>query len=160
MYNDLKSIIFFPKVMFIGIPILIFISLFFIPTNYIGLTKSSLTMNGSYKNKWLFDMIYCASLLAFINLHIAKFFKKNNFTSSERILEIFQFNGNPIYFKYVFYLIFFIYILSMNVESTNSTRFLMEYQRSVFINFFLYIFLFYYIFLVLGSIALPLKGDK
>jgi len=57
-------------------------------------------------------------------------------------------------------LIFFIYILSMNVESTNSTRFLMEYQRSVFINFFLYIFLFYYIFLVLGSIALPLKGDK
>lgn len=160
MYKDLENIIFFPKIMFIGIPILIFISLFFVPESYTGWTKSSQTIVGSYKNKWLFDVLYFASLLSFINLHLSFFFGKQNLAFSKKIAEVFEFNTKPIYLKFIFYLIFIIYCLSMNIPSTNSTRFLMEYQRSVFVNFFLYIFLFYYVFLILGSIVLPIKGDK
>lgn len=160
MYKDLENIIFFPKIMFIGIPLLIFISLFFVPESYTGWTKGSQTIDGSYKNKWLFDVLYFASLLGFINLHLSIFFGKQNLASSKKIDEVFEFNANPIYLKFIFYLMFIIYCLSMNIASSNSTRFLMEYDRSAFINFFLYIFLFYYIFLVTGAVLLPIKGDK
>lgn len=159
MYKDFENII-FPKIMFIGITLLIFISLFFVSENYTGWSKSAQTIDGNYKNKWLFDVLYFASLLVFINLRLSNFLGKQNLASYKKIAEVFEFNANPIYLKFIFYLIFIIYCLSMNITSSNSTRFLMEYQRSVFINFFLYIFLFYYVFLILGSIVLPIKGDK
>lgn len=73
---DLENIMYFPKTMTIGMPFLIFISLFFVPENFIGLTKSSQTMDSDYRNKWLFDAIYISSIVLFINFHIFMLLKK------------------------------------------------------------------------------------
>ena len=159
LWAGLENAMYFPKIMIIGIPMLIFVSLFFVPESFIGLTKSSKTMESSYRNKWLFDIIYISTILLFINLHMSIFFKKNTGTAFENINDTSKFNGNPAYIKSIFYLIFFIYCLSMNIDSSNSTRFLMEYKRSAYINFFIYIVLFYYMTMILGSVVLSIKGD-
>lgn len=159
LWAGLANAMYFPKIMVIGIPVLIFISLFFVPESFMGLTKSSKTMESSYRNKWLFDIIYISSILLFINLHISIFFKKAAGTTFEKINNVFKFNGNPAYIKFIFYLIFFIYCVSMNINSSDSTRFLMEYKRSAYINFFIYIVLFYYMTIVLGSVALSIKRN-
>lgn len=151
---DLENIMYFPKIMTMGMPFLIFISLFFVPENFVGLTKSSQTMEAEYRNKWLFDIIYISSILLFINFHIFMLFKKNTTSTLNNINKFFKFNGNRTHIKFIFYLIFFLYCLSMNMDSSNSTRFIMEYKRSAYINFFIYIVLFYYSIMILGSLSL------
>ena len=91
LWAGLENAMYFPKIMVIGIPMLIFVSLFFVPESFIGLTKSSKTMESSYRNKWLFDIIYISTILLFINLHMSIFFKKNTGTAFENINDTFKF---------------------------------------------------------------------
>lgn len=62
----------FPRLFIVVIPFVIFISLFFIPVDYDGITRFSKTMHGSYQNKWLFDCLYITSILFFVNTVISE----------------------------------------------------------------------------------------
>ena len=159
LWAGLTDALYFPKTMVLGIPLFIFISLFFVPESFAGLTHSSQTMAGTHQNKWLFDVIYFSSILLFINLHLAAFFKSHTRAAAKSLNSIFKFNGKPAHIKLIFYLIFFIYCLSMNLESSHSTRFLMEYNRVSYINFFIYIVLFYYIVMISGAVVFSIKED-
>ena len=61
-----KNAIFCPILSVCIIPLLIFVSLFFIPDDYSGLSKFSQTMQDLYKNKCLFDLLglYTISIFA------------------------------------------------------------------------------------------------
>ena len=135
----------------IAIPFFIFTSLFFIPIDYGGITKFSKTMHGSYQNKWLFDLIFVFSIFSFINTNLSNIATKNK-DVIRQISTIFVFKKDIKNIKYIHYISYCLYFISMNLEATNSTRFLMEYNRCVYINYFIYIVLFYYTFIIFGFI--------
>lgn len=141
----------FPRLFMIAIPFFIFTSLFFIPIDYGGITKFSKTMHGSYQNKWLFDLIFVFSIFSFINTNLSNIATKNK-DVIRQISTIFVFKKDIKNIKYIHYISYCLYFISMNLEATNSTRFLMEYNRCVYINYFIYIVLFYYTFIIFGFI--------
>lgn len=166
----MDDVMFFPRTMILVIPSLIFISLFFIPEGYTGWTKSTRTMNGTYQNKWLFDMIYVGALVVFIHSHINAFF--NQYYRENRYKLVRYLNPpkpnknktdvNPIVIRIVFYFIFALYLLMMNIDASglkSSSRWDSEFNRFVFLNFFMYSCLFYFSFLFLGIMSFITKAD-
>ena len=56
-WQDLDNVLYFPKTTVIGIPALIFVSLFFVPDGYAGMTTYTKSITSSQQNKWLFDVV-------------------------------------------------------------------------------------------------------
>lgn len=53
----LKDAVFFPKIVYWGLPFLMYLSLFHIPENYAGILPYARSINGTYQNRWLYDML-------------------------------------------------------------------------------------------------------
>lgn len=139
--------IFFPMIIYYLLPLFIFMSLFFIPDHYQGVFIYSKTMQGTSQNKWLFDMFGFYSGVLFF-LSIAKYVTFGLPSNvSKLIIENFILNGSGknynirvisvlpiiIFIAIIFYLCFFTLI-----EAVNSPRNINDFQRNVFINFFIF----------------------
>ncbi|MDG6881364.1 Uncharacterised protein [Phocoenobacter uteri] len=139
-----QHMVFFPKIVFIGIPIIIFISLFYVPADYSGLSIHSKTMWGTAQNKWLFDAfgLYCFLIVILSMLkyfifgfppYVTEMIKKNiqiNATSEELSKVSLTILGYP------FFLLLMLYLFFLG-NASNDPRFMDLFQRNVFINFFM-----------------------
>ncbi|MDG6881363.1 Uncharacterised protein [Phocoenobacter uteri] len=143
-----QHMVFFPKIVFIGIPIIIFISLFYVPADYSGLSIHSKTMCGTTQNKWLFDAfgLYCFLILILSMLkyfifgfppYVTEMIKKNiqiNATSEELSNMPSKISSTILLAPFLLLLMLYLFFLG---NAYNGPKFMDLFQRDVFINFFM-----------------------
>lgn len=66
------DMVIFPKFVYIFIPCVFFITIFFIPNDYNGFIVYAKTMEGTIQNKWVYDTVFLYQLLILL-LVISKF---------------------------------------------------------------------------------------
>ena len=157
-WQDLNNVLYFPKTTLIGIPALIFVSLFFVPDGYVGMTTYSKSISSSQQNKWLFDVVYFSSIIMFINFHVARVLKVDDFIGFIVLDKIFIFNGKAKVIKFLYYGLFLIYVINMNSQSAETIRELMEQQRPFWVNYLVQIIFSYYVYFLLAIFAV-IKRD-
>ena len=171
-WDTMREVIFYPKFMIIFIPSLVFISLFFIPQDYAGWTKATKTMLGAYQNKWLFDITYISILIQVSYVYMNAFFKKDFHENKYKLVKFMKpresitdeqiANENPKGFRIIFYLLFVAYLVFVNIDLAplnRSSRWSPEFNRFVFINFFIYFCLPYFLFGYLSLYSFLTKED-
>lgn len=114
--------------MFIGIPVLVFISLFFISEGYVGWTKAANSMLGTYQNKWLCDITYISVLIEISYININAFFNGNFRENKYKLVKFMKPRENTINeqlsnentkgFKVLFYFLFITYLVFINIDLT------------------------------------------
>ena len=157
-WQDLDNVLYLPKITVIGIPVLIFVSLFFVPDGYAGMTTYTKSISSSQQNKWLFDMVYISSIMMFINFHVARVLKVDDFIGFIVLDKIFIFNGKAKVIKFLYYGLFLIYVINMNSQSAETIRELMEQQRPFWVNYLAQMMFSYYVFFILAIFAV-IKRD-
>ena len=171
-WDTMREVIFYPKFMVIFMPSLVFISLFFIPEDYAGWTKSAETMLGTYQNKWLLDITYISILIQVSYVYMNAFFKKDFHENKYKLVKFMKpkenitdeqiANENPKGFRIIFYLLFVAYLVFVNIDLAplnGSSRWSPEFNRFVFINFFIYFCLPYFLFGYLSLYSFLTKED-
>ena len=171
-WDSMREVIFYPKFMIIFMPSLVFISLFFIPEDYAGWTKATKTMLGAYQNKWLFDITYISILIQVSYVYMNAFFKKDFHENKYKLVKFMKpkenitdeqiANENPKGFRIIFYLLFVAYLVFVNIDLAplnGSSRWSPEFNRFVFINFFIYFCLPYFLFGYLSLYSFLTKED-
>ena len=157
-WQDINNVLYFPKTTVIVIPVLIFISLFFVPDGYAGMTAYTKSISSSQQNKWLFDVVYLSSIMMFINLHVARVLKADSFIGFRVLDEAFDFNGRVKAVRIIYYVLFLIYLINMNSQSVETVRELMEQQRPFWVNYLVQIIFSYYVYLLLAIFSV-IKRD-
>ena len=171
-WDTMREVIFYPKFMIIFMPSLVFISLFFIPEDYAGWTKAAETMLGTYQNKWLLDITYISILIQVSYVYMNAFFKKDFHENKYKLVKFMKpkenitdeqiANENPKGFRIIFYLLFVAYLVFVNIDLAplnGSSRWSPEFNRFVFINFFIYFCLPYFLFGYLSLHSFLTKKD-
>lgn len=171
-WDTMREVIFYPKFMMIFIPSLVFTSLFFIPEGYVGWTKAAETMLGTYQNKWLLDITYISILIQVSYIYMNAFFKKDFHENKYKLVKFMKpkenitderiANENPKGFRIIFYLLFVAYLVFVNIDLAplnGSSRWSPEFNRFVFINFFIYFCLPYFLFGYLSLHSFLTKED-
>jgi|GEM_PF-4818850 len=171
-WDTMSDIIFYPKFIIVFIPSLVFISLFFIPEGYSGWTKATKTMMGTYQNKWLFDITYISILIQITYIYSNAFFKNDFHENKYKLVKFMKpresitdeqiANESPNGFKILFYFLFLGYLVFANIESASlngSSRWSPEFNRLVFINFFIHFCLPYFLFCYLSLHSFLTKKD-
>lgn len=142
----LKKTIIFPNIFLLIAPLLMLISLFFVPDGYPGISKYSQTMQGTVQNKWLFDILSCYSILIFFSsityyfmfgipkyvsdLIIEKFLSKNKGAYNDTIIKLLPLIIFLLSLTYICFFCFF--------EAVNTDRNIDDFNRNVFVNFFIF----------------------
>ena len=145
-----KNIVFFPTVTYFISPLLILISLFFVPEGYQGIFIYSKTIRGTSQNKWLFDMLSFYSIVFFflsvlkyaicglpnnVSQLIEKNFYSNNTGKSVSINKI-----SAISYVILIFILAYICFFSL-FEATNTPRNIEDFQRNAVVNFFIFFIL-------------------
>lgn len=158
-WQDLDNVLYFSKTTVIGIPVLIFVSLFFVPDGYVGMTAYTKSISSNQENKWLFDMVYLSSIMMFVNFHVARVLKADSFIGFRVLDETFGFNGRAKAVKIIYYGLFLIYLINMNSQSAETIRELMEQQRPFWVNYVAQMMFSYYVFFILAIFAVIKRDD-
>lgn len=158
-WQDLDNVLYFPKTTVIGIPALIFVSLFFVPDGYAGMTTYTKSITSSQQNKWLFDVVYLSSIMMFINFHVARVLKADSFIGFRVLDETFGYSNNSKVAKVFYYGLFIFYIINMNSQSAETMRELIEQQRPFWANYLIQMIFSYYLYFLLAVTALVKRKD-
>lgn len=140
-----KSVIFCPVLTIFVIPLFIFTSLFFVPDGYNGSSKFSQTMQGSYENKWLFDLLGFYSIFIFILSFIRYLIFGLPNDTKNAIVKIFLLRSQDGDLRTISFLPYLnIFLVSIPIylyffgEAINENRYIGDFNRSVFANFFIF----------------------
>lgn len=163
-----QQIMFLPKFVCFGIPLLIFVSLFFIPEGYASTINGTEAMKSDSQNKWLFDILYINAVIIFVYSQLNCRFNKQ-YRDNKHKIAYFFITSDPIAsensiktFIIMFYGIFILHsmIAFIVYDGFNNTgRMISMFANGMFVNYFLYVPTAHFIYVFFGFFLCMSKDD-